>query len=425
MSLKMKYILSLLLLFLCISFTVGQDTIINTESQWKYYDGATPLPENWMIDATEQPFWKTGISAFGYGYGTVKTTIDYGEDERNKNIISYFEKEVVVTSPFENLVYELRLRRDDGALLYINGIEIWRSNMSDKNALVTEPHVRIEGDNEGAYHSKLIPATSFREGTNRISVMIYQNNSTTSDCIFDLQLIAHNEIKYLSYLLTSKEIENTALTERLKKLSYQQEIQQKELDNKLLIQSEAFNKVFKNVIVVLLFIVIIGALLYFRSSKKKLAQKDLLIYQLEKEKESSDRDLLNKTIFSLKHDQYLNEIKLNLEIMVEEKNVSQSTLKKLIQNINNNLNKEEINQNLESQFNIVHTGFLDRLKNKCSSLTSTELRHCIFIKLLMSTKDIAKLMNISPRSVQTNRYRIKKKMNLGEEEDLKDIITKI
>ena len=82
--------------------------------------------------------------------------------------------------------------------------------------------------------------------------------------------------------------------------------------------------------------------------------------------------------------------------------------------------------NLKKHFNVIHTEFLDELNQITSPLLSeSEIRHCVFMKLHMHTKEIARLMNIDPKSVQTSRYRLKKKMNLNENIDLKEYLQRL
>ena len=93
--------------------------------------------------------------------------------------------------------------------------------------------------------------------------------------------------------------------------------------------------------------------------------------------------------------------------------------------IDYNIGHEDDWENLKKHFNAIHTGYFDQLIKLHPSLTEVELRHCIFIKLHMQTKEIAKILNIDPKSVQVSRYRIKKKMKLPEQVDLRDYLMKV
>jgi DNA-binding CsgD family transcriptional regulator len=69
-------------------------------------------------------------------------------------------------------------------------------------------------------------------------------------------------------------------------------------------------------------------------------------------------------------------------------------------------------------FDKVHPNFFKKLKQLSADLTDENLKVCAYIKMGMVTKQIAQLLYITPKSVQINKYRLKKKLNLPEEEDL-------
>jgi len=100
-------------------------------------------------------------------------------------------------------------------------------------------------------------------------------------------------------------------------------------------------------------------------------------------------------------------------------------LKKLYLKLDFILNHDDDWINLKKHFNVIHTDFFDKLNKLHPLLSESEIRHCVFMKLHMHTKEIARLMNIDPKSVQTSRYRLKKKMNLDDNIDLKDYLQRI
>ncbi|MFC2101176.1 helix-turn-helix transcriptional regulator, partial [Bacteroidota bacterium] len=73
---------------------------------------------------------------------------------------------------------------------------------------------------------------------------------------------------------------------------------------------------------------------------------------------------------------------------------------------------------LKVHFEDVHPDFFKKLLLKHPSLTQYDLKLCAYIKINLTTKDIARMLNISNRSVQTARYRIKKKMELPTDYNL-------
>jgi FixJ family two-component response regulator len=74
-------------------------------------------------------------------------------------------------------------------------------------------------------------------------------------------------------------------------------------------------------------------------------------------------------------------------------------------------------------FTAVHEDFIKILKERFPSLNQNDLRLCTFLKMNKTTKEIASLMNMSIRGVETSRYRLRKKMGLDKDGNLYDIIT--
>lgn len=89
-------------------------------------------------------------------------------------------------------------------------------------------------------------------------------------------------------------------------------------------------------------------------------------------------------------------------------------LRLLNQELNDNYNWDAVKLHFEN----VHPDFFNKLINVSPELSNTELKHCAYIKMGLSTKDVANFMNINSDSVKISRYRIKKKLQLLQEEDL-------
>ena len=79
----------------------------------------------------------------------------------------------------------------------------------------------------------------------------------------------------------------------------------------------------------------------------------------------------------------------------------------------------------ETRFEQVHEAFFVQLNSRFPDLTPNDRRICAFLKLNMSTKDIALLTNRSPRSIESARYRLKKKLGLGAEDDILNFLQSI
>ena len=73
----------------------------------------------------------------------------------------------------------------------------------------------------------------------------------------------------------------------------------------------------------------------------------------------------------------------------------------------------------------MHQDFINRLKNTHPDLSPREIRLCAYLRMNLSTKEIAPLLNISIRGVEIGRYRLRKKLNLDREDNLIDYLMKL
>ena len=161
-------------------------------------------------------------------------------------------------------------------------------------------------------------------------------------------------------------------------------------------------------------------------NKRKLEireiQRQQQLVNLENEKlqqdvESKSRELAVSTMSMIKKNQFLGKIKTDLKKITDVSKVSS-----VIKTIDRNLNNEDDWKFFEEAFNNADKEFLQKIKNSHPNLTNNDLKLCAYLRLNLSSKDIAPLLNISLRSVEIKRYRLRKKMNLTHNEGLTDYI---
>lgn len=167
------------------------------------------------------------------------------------------------------------------------------------------------------------------------------------------------------------------------------------------------------------------ALLQSRT-RKKLKQKALKAQRkivemrnanLRQEIESKNRELAVSTMSIIKKNEFLNAIKEQL------KKVSNTPeIRSVIRTIDQNINNEEDWEFFESAFNNADQDFLQNVKKRHPDLTPNDLKLCAYLRLNLSSKEIAPLLNISVRSVEVKRYRLRKKMGLDHEDSLTSYI---
>lgn len=176
-------------------FEIASDTLIFPNTQWKYFDKGISPGTNWKDSLFIDTAFGTGLAEFGYGDGDETTlinacgTIAQMPACNNKYISTYFRKKFNIPNLDQFNGFSLQVVRDDGAVVYINGNEVWRNNLpAGIITNSTQALTAISGPDESAYQIVTIPVTYFVNGTNTIAVEIHQESGTSSDVSFNLCL---------------------------------------------------------------------------------------------------------------------------------------------------------------------------------------------------------------------------------------------
>ncbi|PWJ41912.1 triple tyrosine motif-containing protein [Sediminitomix flava] len=161
----------------------------------------------------------------------------------------------------------------------------------------------------------------------------------------------------------------------------------------------------------------------------QLTQKDGQIKQLQDEMlkdqiESKNRELTLSTMHLTQKNAFLSSLQEDLQKALKgvDQKLQQKELKVLIKRIEKDINDSKEWEKFEEHFDFVHGDFFKKIKNHYPDLTTQECKICGYIRMDMSTKDIANTLNMSVRGVETSRYRLKKKLGLEKEVKLKDFI---
>ena len=128
-----------------------------------------------------------------------------------------------------------------------------------------------------------------------------------------------------------------------------------------------------------------------------------------------------------------NEILLKIDSDVEaavgyintDKNKTGIILTGIRQDIRENIGHDNDWQKFEHNFDIVYDDFLKVLSQRFPNLTVSDKKMCAYLKMDLSSKDIAPLLNMTVRSVEMTRYRLRKKLGLSREESLTDFLQKM
>ena len=168
---------------------------------------------------------------------------------------------------------------------------------------------------------------------------------------------------------------------------------------------------------------------YYNEKQESAFQKELLIKEkeilslknknLESDINDSNTKLLSSTAQMVRKNEFLIEIKSDLKQEVDNK--TQQT-RKLVNKIERELESEDYWTSFKYYFDKVDSGFVSSIIAKFPDLTQNDIKLCSLIRINLSTKEIASIMNISVRGVEKSRYRLKKRLNLSSEQSLTKFI---
>ncbi len=148
-------------------------------------------------------------------------------------------------------------------------------------------------------------------------------------------------------------------------------------------------------------------------------QKILKAQQFQNDIEHKESQLSAITLQMLQKNELLNEIKTNIEKSVPIGEVQ------LLKMVNKHLNQKNSWNDFDTYFEGINKNFYIRLKQNYPEISTNDLKICALIKLNLSIKEMATILNISPDSVKTARYRLRKKLQVQTEDNLTDFIFKI
>src|SRR5439155_4651059 len=129
----------------------------------------------WRASAFSDAAWASGPAELGYGDGDEATVVRYGPDANNKYITTYFRKAFTVSNAAAVTALQLRLLRDDGAVVYLNGTEVFRSNMNAGAITSTSlAPLSLGPPDESTFVQTSLSPSGLITGTNVLAVEVHQ-----------------------------------------------------------------------------------------------------------------------------------------------------------------------------------------------------------------------------------------------------------
>ena len=150
-----------------------------------------------------------------------------------------------------------------------------------------------------------------------------------------------------------------------------------------------------------------------------LAQKDAI----EAELELKGKELTSNTLHVIQSNQFLEELRTELEEMIkDDKRDQKKRLQQIVTKINQSTSRDKHWKEFSSLFEQIHHTFFDNLKKYSDELTASDLRLVALIKMNLNSKDMATLFGISQDSLRVARYRLRKKLDIPQGENLSTFI---
>lgn len=164
-------------------------SMINKGDVWKYFDQGSLPAADWMNPAFVDGSWSQGEAELGYGDGDEKTVVSFGGNTNNKFVTTYFRRTFSVDAndlaKMDNL--HAAVNFDDGVVVYLNGIEVYRNNMPG-GAIGYATYSQSGAPAENTFLSFSIDKNTLQAGDNVIAVEVHQVSGTSSDISFDFEL---------------------------------------------------------------------------------------------------------------------------------------------------------------------------------------------------------------------------------------------
>jgi hypothetical protein len=161
--------------------------LISTGHRWKFLPDGSNQGNAWRFAAYDDERWLSGPSKLGYGDGDEATTVPNGGATHPLTV--YFRSTFEIADVDQIQTLGFQLQRDDGAAVYINGIEVARDNLTP-DAVYTNPASATTANID---ELRLVPFGNIDpsvlvDGTNTIAVEVHQVSATSSDLAMDLRL---------------------------------------------------------------------------------------------------------------------------------------------------------------------------------------------------------------------------------------------
>lgn len=165
----------------------------------------------------------------------------------------------------------------------------------------------------------------------------------------------------------------------------------------------------------------VSALLYFsfkQRLKKNKIEREKQEEMYKQEIEFKKKELASQTLHLVQKNTFIQELKENLEKIKQSPELFKVEFRRLVMLLKKESAEDKDWEVFKSYFTEVHNNFDNKIKEIYADISEKEIRLASFLRMNLSTKEIASMLNVLPESVSKSKYRLKKKLNLDKDTDL-------
>jgi tetratricopeptide (TPR) repeat protein len=357
--------------------------------------------------------------------------------------VSYLQKESYADA-LDFYLQSLKIRREIGD---VHGIAIVCINISQVYLLLHQYPTSISYANIALEKAEETGSVKYKRDANFQLATIYEEKKDF--------ITAYSFFK--EYNTLNDSLFNSKKNEEINRIKYeyQTEERKKELELqtekiKSLMQEKKFEGTINYFLLAAVVLIIVGGFLFLKwqrnklKSEKQLVEKNLQInrtlqeltetelqnsrlesHLLNDELDFKNKELTDFAIHIVEKNEFLENLKQRLKKAKDNSKIEKEgeLIHSISMEIKNNLNIDRERKEFEMHIEEANSNFYKKLKEGFPSLSENEIRLSALLRLNLSSKDIATILNINPKSVDMNRYRLRKRFNLGPESNLSAFLT--
>lgn len=258
---------------------------------------------------------------------------------------------------------------------------------------------------------------------------------TTAAKAYKLRSLAHKNLgnfqlslnDFEQYTILKDSIFSTSKTQQIEELRTIFEMEQKEQqikNQKNEIELLKINNQLSNTQLLLLILALMIAILSIYALRQKMKRNKVERKKIQSELEFKTKELTTHALHLAKKNEVLNDLKQKAKVFKADTDADPG-YQMLIQTINFDLQDDNNWENFSRYFEEVHKDFNANAQKKYPKITSNDLRLMALIKMNLSSKEIANILNISNDGIKKARQRLRKKMGIASDESLENIVISI